>query len=243
MPVNSVSIKKRYINEKTNVQFTEAIARLPIPIKSADSVDALLDNFNTKILNVIDHIAPAKVKRNMSKQKSPWRTTMPVNALKRECRKAERKWRKTKLHIHYDIYKQSLGNFNIALRKARQLYISEMINNSINNTRTLFIMVDKLMNPIQQIPSEFASTMKCNEFACFFSAKIKNIRRIISITQSNNDSVPPLQAPRQNLVMSHFNVINQKFLEEIVRHLKSSTCCLDIAYCLQTFLKQFLAML
>ena len=72
---------------------------------------------------------------------------MMVKALKTECRKAECKWRKTKLQIHHDLYKISLGNFNYELLKARQRSFSEIINKNINNTRTLIAMVDKLTNP------------------------------------------------------------------------------------------------
>ena len=70
-----------------------------------------------------------------------------VKALKTECRKAERKWRKTKLQIHNDLYKQSLCNLNHGLFKARQQHFNEMINKNINNTRALFAMVDKLTTP------------------------------------------------------------------------------------------------
>ena len=70
---------------------------------------------------------------------------------KTESRKAERKWRKTKLQIHLDLYKQSLCNFNYELLKARQQHFSEIINKNINNTRTLFATVDKLTNPPKQI--------------------------------------------------------------------------------------------
>ena len=150
----------------------------------------------------MDRVGPVKVKKIMSKQKTPWRTTMMVSALKRECRKAERKWRKTKLQIHYDIYEQSLGSFNNELRRARQQHLSWMINKNINNTRTLFVMVDKLTNPIKQIASELMSTEKYNEFVCFFSEKT---------TQSNKDAVPSPRPQRHNLViMSHLHTIDKK---------------------------------
>ena len=56
---------------------------------SAERVDVLLDYFNLYILNVMDVVAPVKVKKTLSKQKAPWRNIMTVKALKREYRKAE----------------------------------------------------------------------------------------------------------------------------------------------------------
>ncbi len=55
--------------------------------------------------------------------------------MKRQCRKAERMWRKTKLEIHYSIYKDSLHAFNVELATARQTFFSNIINSNLNNTR------------------------------------------------------------------------------------------------------------
>ena len=103
MQLPSVSFRKRFINENTSVKFMEAIVMSPTV--SAETVDELLDNFNCKISNVIDTIAPFKTKMTLTRQRTPWRNTLMVKALKTECRKAERKWRKTKLQIHNDLYK------------------------------------------------------------------------------------------------------------------------------------------
>ena len=85
-----------------------------------------------------------------------------VKKRKTECRKAEHKWRKTKLQIHYELYKQSYNN---ELCKARELHLSEMINKNANNSRTLFAVVKKLTNPPKQSNPDLLSTEKCNEFA------------------------------------------------------------------------------
>ena len=53
---------------------------------------------------------------------------MMVKALKRECRKAECKWRKTKLKIHYDLFIQSLCSFTYKLCRAGQLHFSKLVN-------------------------------------------------------------------------------------------------------------------
>ncbi len=74
--------------------------------------------------------------------------------------------RKTKLEIHYSIYKDSLHAFNLELATARQTF-SNLIKSNLNNTRTLFATVERLTNPPSQIPSEMLSDSKCNEFACF----------------------------------------------------------------------------
>ena len=103
-----------------------------------------------------------------------------------------------------------------------------MINKNINNTCALFAMVDKLTTPPKEIASELFSTEKCNEFAYFFNEKIKSIRLNINTNQQNNTMMQSLKSPRnKSTVMSEFNTVDQKTLEETVQHLKTSTCCLD----------------
>ena len=220
----SVSVRRRCINDNTSVRFMEAISLTPSI--SADSVDILLDSFNSKVKNVIDDIAPIIVSKKTNRQKSVWRRSTAVQTMKRQCRKAERMWRKTKLEIHYSIYKDSLHAFNVKLATARQNFFSNLINSNLNNTRTLFATVERLTNPPSQIPSEMLSVTKCNEFASFFSEKIINIRKAIS-TSSSNAEVRQIWTQYQKDTMSIFEAIDSKILEEIVQHLKSSTCYLD----------------
>jgi len=70
----------------------------------------------------LEAVAPIRIKSTLSKQKTPW-----INA------------RKTKLQIHYELYKQSLRSYNNELCKARQLHLSEMINKNVNNYILLYI--------------------------------------------------------------------------------------------------------
>ncbi len=84
----SVSVRKRYIDENTTALFMKAIS-LTQSI-SADSVDLLLDSFNSKFKNVIDDIAPVKVRKKNGRHKSCWRKSTAVQSMKRQCRKAER---------------------------------------------------------------------------------------------------------------------------------------------------------
>ncbi len=189
----SVSVRKRCINENTSVLFMKAISLTPSI--SADYVDLLLDSFDSKVKNVIDDIAPIKVSKKNGRQNSFWRKSTAVQNMKRQCRKAERMWRKTKLEIHYSIYKDSLHAFNLELATARQTFFSNLINSNLNNTRTLFATVERLTNPPSQIPSEMLSDSKCNEFASFFS-EISNIRKEIG-TSSCNTGVTQIRQQSQ----------------------------------------------
>ncbi len=197
------------------------------PSISADSVDLLLDSFNSKVENVIDYISPMKVCKKNGRQKSPWRKSTTVQSMKRQYRKAERMWRKMELEIHHSIYKDSLHAFNVELATARQTFFSNLINSNVNNTRTLFATVERLTNPPSQILSDILSDSKCNTFASFFSEKINNIRKEIGLSSSYAEFAQIRPQFQKEVTMSVFEEIDSKILEEIVLHLKPSTSSFD----------------
>ncbi len=135
--------------------------------------------------------------------------------------------RKTKLEIHYSIYKDSLHAFNVELVTARHTFFSNLINSNLNNTRTPFASFERLTNPPSQIPSEMLSDSKCNEFASFFTEKINNFRKEIGTSSSYADVTQIRPQYQKEVTMSVFEEIDSKILEEIVLHLKTSTCYLD----------------
>lgn len=220
-------ITKRYITENTSEMFIQAFSSTPAP--SWVSVNDLVDDFNSKITNIMDAIAPMKIKAVSGKKKSPWRKATLVRAEKRECRKAERRWRKTNLQIHFDIYKERLRIYNLELKNARQSFFSDIIAKNNNNARALFATVDRLTNPPVHVAPEFLSTKACNEFASFFTDKIHTIRQAVCASiPSTGRMLSPYPLKVNSNIMTQFYPVNHKNLEDIIQHLKSSSCCLDI---------------
>ena len=125
--------------------------------------DDLLSSYTSSFLNVLDIIAPVKVRMVKSRQRAPWRKEESVRAQKRECRRAERKWCKSKLQIHYEVYKEKLCVFNQTLRRTRESYFSEIIKNCSNNSHVLLATVNRLTNLPVSLPLELISTFKVNE--------------------------------------------------------------------------------
>ncbi len=71
------------------------------------------------------------------------------------------------------------------------------------------------------------SDRKCNEFAFFFSEKINNIRKEIGTSSSHAEVTQIRPQSQKEVTMSIFEAIESNILEEIVQHLKSSTCYLE----------------
>ena len=61
------------------------------------SVEDLLDTYNSTCMDILDSVAPFRVKR-IKALVEPWLNDS-TRALRRSCRRAERKWNKDRLHV------------------------------------------------------------------------------------------------------------------------------------------------
>ena len=104
-------VKRRAIFAETSDRF---IARYTNSVRGSSSqsgfnlsslslCDNLVNNFKNSVTRIMDDVACMKTKLISGKIKAPWRNMERVRALKRTCRKSERKWRKTKLQVDYGI--------------------------------------------------------------------------------------------------------------------------------------------
>lgn len=222
--IDKRTVTKRYFTDDSVAVFMDIMLSLP-PLTSS-SCDTLVENFNFRLTDCINTVAPLKTKTITGKVCAPWRNTDVILKLKRECRAAERKWRSTRLTVHQDIYKNSLKKFNVEMKLARRSYFSKMIDDHKDNPKFLFSTIDRLINSSSHISSELLSVDKCNEFAVFFSNKVTAIRDNIENTMPHTlVTVPPHSGA--NSSMSDFSVVDFSTLNKVISLLKSSSCPLD----------------
>ena len=94
-----------------------------------------------------------------------------------------------------------------------------------NNSRALFAIVDRLTNPPVPVASELSSTKGCNDFTIFFKEKL---RQTVSASMSSTGYMLSQCPDKTNPNMTQFQMITYKNIEDIIQHLKPSSCCLDI---------------
>lgn len=73
------------------------------------NADEYLNHFSNTCLNIVNNIAPLKCKRS-KEESAPWFNDY-IRSLRRVCRRAERKFRKDRLQMSYEMLKESLSVF------------------------------------------------------------------------------------------------------------------------------------
>ena len=77
-------------------------------------------------MNILDSITPFK-ENNVKQYSLPWINDR-TRDVKRQCRKADRKWKKDKLVVSLDTLKGLMSTYQSAVKDARNSYFSNLIS-------------------------------------------------------------------------------------------------------------------
>ena len=113
-------------------------------LPSADGeLEYLVSFYNKTLSNILDKHAPLKTKTVTIHPTAKWMND-EVRAAKSAKRKAERKWRKTNLEVHRQIYISMRDDLNVIINNSKQDHIQKTISESDNDQRALFRTMDDL---------------------------------------------------------------------------------------------------
>ena len=187
----------------------------------------IVDNFNSRLKSTLDSVAPLLSKTVKTKPTPPWRKNNEIKELKRQCRSAERRWRKSKLTIHYEILRQQLKTYNNTVKKARISHFSQLITINKNNPRFLFSTFNILTGAILNSNNVFMTPTNdlCENFADHFRTKIKDIRSSLLSHQVLSFNAELLSLPEETL--ESFALVDARTLGRVFSQVNPTTCLLD----------------
>ena len=125
--------------------FSTDIQNSVLVMQPEESLKDLVDQYNSTLSDALDRHAPKKTKSIMLRPSVPW-TNDDIFQAKRERRRVERRWRKTKLADDRDAFKAQRQNVNNMIAKAKTEYYHSMIEECRDDQKALFRLVDKLLH-------------------------------------------------------------------------------------------------
>jgi len=194
--------------------------------------DVTVNNFNSTLSTLLDKHAPKSKRTVVEHTPNPWINDQIIQA-KRERRRRENDWRKSKLTVHLDIYKEHCQNVKNLIEKEKSEYYRNIINESKGNQKKLFNIVNSLLNNKKpnNLPSSDSNATLAESFSTFFQDKIQTIRSDLSKLKETTAllSCPPTidLIKSCGTFISEFNTASQKEIENIIRTSSKATCSLD----------------
>uniref|UniRef100_A0A8C5AN71 Reverse transcriptase domain-containing protein n=1 Tax=Gadus morhua TaxID=8049 RepID=A0A8C5AN71_GADMO len=219
----AVARKCRVMNPSTAARFsTVFIQNCVIPENVSDDTESLNCWFLNCCQTALDIVAPRKIRRQKTKSEAePW-LNETTRASRQECRRAERKWKKDKLQVSFQIMRDCWRHYQSSVREAKRKYFSEIILLNSHKPRVLFKVINSALNAPQALQIE-GSPAVCEDFLRFFIDKVTSARALISPPAID----PSVSAPC-SVFLEMFEPVTLSFVEEIVGHLKPSGSPADI---------------
>ena len=157
--------------------------RLKMTYKSAlcqhspDSLNELVNLYNTTLSNTLDAHAPVITKTIRSRPLVPW-YSVEINKARRESWKAERKWRRTRCDSDLLTFKLKKNYATELMIKSRCEFYKSFIGENSSDQRKLFAATRTLLNHTHEVPyPPFEDKLTfANEMGSYFIEKIDNIQ-------------------------------------------------------------------
>lgn len=126
---------------------SEAISATTLCVALSYQLDYSVKLYNDTLTNILDKVAPQKTRLVSFTLSSPW-YSKKLRSLKAEGRKLERLWRKTGLLINLQAFQIHQQTYGAALKSAKTLFYSNLIDSDYGNPRALFTTINQLLEPV-----------------------------------------------------------------------------------------------
>ena len=140
----------RSLNSTTATTFSNTFIlsqspTISVAIFTCSDIEELVTLFNASCLETLDCVAPLKQKR-VKTITTPWLNAI-TRSVRKSCSKAKRKWKKEKLQVFYDIFRDSLNIYQNSVKTAKVEYYAQLINNNAHRPKVLFNTINSILNP------------------------------------------------------------------------------------------------
>ena len=185
-------------------------------------LDALVDNYHHGLTNILNELAPEKIRIITDRRNCAWYTS-ELRAAKQSRRAAERKWRKTGLKVHRDVYTSERNSVNELSDQAKEHYYRDVVAQHQGNTKLLFRIASTLLDGKSErsLPS-LNSAVSADMFSKFFTTKISNIQSDIPVTPA-----PIVITQFVNNELHTFTELSPEHLHTLINQAANKHCDLD----------------
>jgi len=248
--LHNIRVTDQLISDHFVVHFSLAITRQPRPTKTVNTrsykkinvealksdirnsklstttlsdPDELAQDYNEVLSNLLDQHAPLKTRTVVIRPLAPWYDDT-IEALRKEGRKAERRWRKTELTVHREIFKNVKNQLTNTIKSKKKSYLQDKINSADQSQQALFQCMNELLfkSKVTALPTDIPPEDQPDKFCNFFLEKIEKIQGIFTTPE---DECAQATTPDQHLL--DFDKATPEEIRKIIVKSPTKSCTLD----------------
>ena len=228
-----LSINKK-INDQKKISFRKIsnidleslksdISKSPICLSPSEDICTLVDQYNSSLSALLEKHAPLQNKVLSSKNNEPWYDNN-IREIKLECRRAERKWRKSKTEENCQAFRQINIKLNKSIQSSKSKYYTDLISNETDKKK-LFQHFSRIMNKknATPLPEHTSAEELANDFNSFFKSKIDSIRS--NFVDNKNDQLR--YDIKAKSTLENFKTWTEQDVKKLITSMPNKSCALD----------------
>ena len=176
---------------------------------------------NDLLLAVLNKAAPVCERDVPDRPPAPWLTEQ-VKVAKRSKRQAERRWRKSSLQVHKDIYKKEQNKMCEIVRDEKKRYVCEKIESG--SSKDMFRLCNDLLGKSNEkmLPTNISPERVPDSMNSFFVSKIEMIRE-----ELDANCLMPENRDFNGEKLSDFEPVTEDFVKKLILDSPKTSCELD----------------
>ena len=208
--------------------FAEDIRNSSLYMDLPEDLDTLVECYNTTLSSLLDKHAPIQSRRIKTRPRPPWFNDDIMQA-RRDRRKAERRWRTTRLPLDLAVFKSKRNYALYVMNKARRAYYSQFIDDNSSDQSKLFRASKSLLNlqADKSLPPYTDALKLANDMGEFFVHKITAIRsKMTANARSPSRDLQVTESTTTDITFSNFTPLSEEAVKKLALACKKS-CELD----------------
>jgi hypothetical protein len=179
--------------------------------------------YNDTLGGLLENHAPLETKQVKVRSQAKW-FDEKITAARCCRRKAEKKWRKTELNVHLDIYKEKARHVKRLCKNAKKRFYECKIDECNDDQKKMFRITEELMHTKNNsvLPTHADAVALANQFADFFESKIAKIREEFSDIPEFTES-----EMLNSVCLESFDPVSEVELRKLIMAGNSKSCMLD----------------
>ena len=191
-------------------------------------IHELAKSYNETLESVINRHAPLRTKTIVARPYVPWFNN-EVKSVKRERRRAERKWRRTRQRCDFQIYKSRKNYMIFVMNRSRKKYFTDFVLEHGSDQRKLFNAAKSLFHQRNDLnfPAYDDQIMLANDIGEFFVQKVENIRNELDLSASDLHDRVFDELVALNASFDSFKQLDEEDVKHLIAKSNRKTSSLD----------------
>ena len=229
-PLSVRKVSCRKLQSVNVVSLNEDLAISELRQNPSDDLQELVSSYNNTLMATLDKHAPLMTRTIVQRPHVPW-FSQEIREAKRQQRKAEKKWRKSRLESDLIAFKAKRNFTTRLMSKARREFYSNFIDENSGDQKKLFRASQRLFNRTMDdgLPPNLDSRTFSNDLGKCFVQKIDTIRTQLD-TDQQTDSYPEddtSSADKTVPPFPNFTMLSVRDVKELIQNSALKSCPLD----------------